>query len=125
MCSTTRRSAAISNGATRQTNNSVVEFLLRRADLLRRPASLRRREPEDHVAVALARTAHRAEAVDRRLVQANDHVALVGRAGGPRLRVGRQGRLNRRVGFGGDRNSDPGTGGQRDLPPHVCWAGVR
>jgi hypothetical protein len=60
-----------------------------------------------------------------RLVQANDHVALVGRAGGPRLCVGRQSRLDRRVGFGGDRNSDHGTGGQRDLPPHVCWAGVR
>ena len=31
--------------------------MFRRADLLRRPASLRRREPQDHVAVALARAA--------------------------------------------------------------------
>jgi hypothetical protein len=33
--------------------------------------------------------------VDRRLVQANDHVALVGRPGGPGLRVGRQSRFDR------------------------------
>jgi hypothetical protein len=59
-------------------------------------------QPQNHVAAALAFAAHRAEAVDRRLVQANKHLALVGRIGGPRLRVGRQSRFDRCVGFGGD-----------------------
>jgi hypothetical protein len=67
-----------------------------------RSPSLLRRQPQNHVAVAVAWAAHRTEAVDRRLVQANDHVALVGRDGGPGLRVGRQSRFDRRVGFGGD-----------------------
>ena len=78
------------------------------------------RNSDDHVAPILARAPQRAEVIDRRLVQPNDHVALVGRTGGPRLRVSRQSRFDRRVGFGGDRNAYPGTGTQRGLPPHVC-----
>jgi hypothetical protein len=49
------------------------------------------------------------------LVQPNDHVALVARTVGPRLRVRRQSRFDRRIGFGGDRNADPGTASQRSL----------
>jgi hypothetical protein len=70
---------------------------------------------DDSVAVALAWASHRSEAVDRGLVQPNDHVALVARAVGPRLRVRRQSRFDRRIGFGGDRNADPGTTSQRGL----------
>jgi hypothetical protein len=39
-------------------------ILVPSADLARRPASLRRREPQDHVAVALARTAQELELGD-------------------------------------------------------------
>jgi hypothetical protein len=80
-----------------------------------RSPSLLRRQPQNHVDLALAGAAHRGEAVDRGLVQPNDHVALVAQTVGPRLRVRRQRRFDRRIGFGGDRNADPGTTSQRGL----------
>jgi hypothetical protein len=73
------------------------------------------RNADDSVAVALAWASHRGEAVDRGLVQPNDHVAMVARTVGPRLRVRRQSRIDRRIGFGGDRNADRGTTSQRGL----------